>query len=216
MRTADGRRLATGLATLLVAGCRSGTAGGESSGPAPVAVVIGEPVSRAAFERELRQLRGVSVGHDPSSSLGSPPWYRRRGSTPSDTTASSRPTRGCGPGARTYRVPWAQLLKKVFAVEVLACLDCGGRLQVIAFIADDAVAGRILLHLGLDSANPARATTAPTPPTPIESSPPSSVRPGPFLVPVACPLPGRANPFRSSWTRATSFRNCGYPTRMAV
>ena len=120
--------------------------------------------------------------------LGSPPWYRRRGSTRSDTTASSHPTPGCGPGsflrlpeasdptpsppssrpkpntgARTYRVPWADLLKKVFAVDVLACPDCGGRLQIIAFIADDTVARRILLHLRLDSRGPpvARAQAPP-------------------------------------------------------
>ena len=37
------------------------------------------------------------------------------------------------------------------------------------------------------SANSARATTVPTPSTPIESSPPSSVRPRPVLVLVACP-----------------------------
>jgi len=55
------------------------------------------------------------------------------------------------------------LLKKVFAVDVLACPDCGGRLQIIAFISDDAVARRILLHLGLDSRGPtvARAQAPP-------------------------------------------------------
>jgi hypothetical protein len=63
------------------------------------------------------------------------------------------------PGDRTYR---------------LACPDCGGRLQIIAFIADDAVPRRILLHLGLDSRG-------------------SSVSPGPVLVPVAGAL---SNPSR--------------------
>jgi len=66
-------------------------------------------------------------------------------------------------GTRTYRLPWADLLKKVFAVDVLACPDCGGRLKIIAFISDDAVARRILLHLGLDSRGPpvARAQAPP-------------------------------------------------------
>lgn len=49
--------IAAGLAALLVAGCRQGAGGGESTGPAPVAVVNGEPISRAAFDRELQQLR---------------------------------------------------------------------------------------------------------------------------------------------------------------
>ena len=61
--------IAAGLATLLVAGCRSGTAGGESTGPAPVAVVNGEPVSRATFERELQQLRVGGEGGGPSDVL---------------------------------------------------------------------------------------------------------------------------------------------------
>ncbi len=45
--------------------------------------------------------------------------------------------------ARTHRAPWAELLKKVFALDVLASPDCGGRLQIIAFIAEATVAGRI-------------------------------------------------------------------------
>ena len=74
-----------------------------------------------------------------------------------------RPRPKAIPGTRTYRLPWADLLKKVFAVDVLACPDCGGRLQIIAFIADDTVARRILLHLGLDSRGPpvARAQAPP-------------------------------------------------------
>ncbi len=55
---------------------------------------------------------------------------------------------------RACRVPWAELLKKVFDVDVLACPECGGRLRLIAFMADGKVAGRILDHLGLDAAGP--------------------------------------------------------------
>jgi hypothetical protein len=48
----------------------------------------------------------------------------------------------------------ADLLKKVFALDVLACPACGGRLQVIAFIAQALVAKRILDHLGLGASGP--------------------------------------------------------------
>jgi len=58
-----------GLASLLVAGCRSSTAGGEGAAPSPVAVVNGEPVSRAAFDRELQQLRVGGEGGGPSDVL---------------------------------------------------------------------------------------------------------------------------------------------------
>ena len=57
---------------LLAPGCRSGSPGGEGAGPAPVAVVNGEPVSRAAFERELQQLRvGGGEGSGPTDQLKS-------------------------------------------------------------------------------------------------------------------------------------------------
>ena len=66
------------------------------------------------------------------------------------TPSTAKPSRT----AATYRLPWADLLKKVFAVDVLACPACGGRLRVIAFIAEALVAKRILDHLGLDACGP--------------------------------------------------------------
>jgi Putative transposase len=62
------------------------------------------------------------------------------------------------PPLHTCRVPWADLLEKVFAIDVLACPECGGRLRLIAFIAEARVARRILDHLGLDSTVPPLAT----------------------------------------------------------
>jgi hypothetical protein len=86
-------------------------------------------------------------------------------STSSSATGKPAP-RGDRP-ARSYRVPWAELLKKVLAVDVLAC-PCGGRLQLVAFIAKATVAKRILDHLGLDPRGPplARAQAPPDLPEP--------------------------------------------------
>ena len=54
---------------------------------------------------------------------------------------------------------WAASMRRVFAVDVLACPRCGGRLRVIATIQDPAVVRAILAHLGLalgpDSPGPA-------------------------------------------------------------
>jgi len=61
--------IAAGLVALLAAGCRSGSDGAEKAGPAPVAVVNGEPITRAAFERELQQLRVAGEGSGPTDVL---------------------------------------------------------------------------------------------------------------------------------------------------
>jgi len=59
---------------------------------------------------------------------------------------------------RAYRIPWAELLKKVFAVDVLSCPVCSGRMKLIAYIASSSVARRILEHLGLPTTGPPLAT----------------------------------------------------------
>jgi len=53
------------------------------------------------------------------------------------------------------------LLLKVFALDVLECPRCNGRLEIIAFIAEYGVAKRILDHLGLDSRAPPMAGARP-------------------------------------------------------
>jgi hypothetical protein len=51
-------------------------------------------------------------------------------------------------------VAWADLLRRVVALDILACPDCGGRLRLLATIADRAVVQTILTHLGLPVALP--------------------------------------------------------------
>ncbi len=62
-----------------------------------------------------------------------------------------------GPGA--YQ--WAELMRRTFGFEVLACPRCGGRLRLVALIEEASVVQRILRHLGLPTevpeARPARA-----------------------------------------------------------
>jgi hypothetical protein len=49
----------------------------------------------------------------------------------------------------------------VFAADVLACPECGGRLEVIAFITQPSVAKQILDHLGLASQGAPVANASP-------------------------------------------------------
>jgi len=47
------------------------------------------------------------------------------------------------------RKSWAQLIQKIYEVDPLICPKCQGRMRVIAFIEDDDVIRKILVHLGL-------------------------------------------------------------------
>lgn len=48
-----------------------------------------------------------------------------------------------------FRIDWASLLKRVFAVDVLQCGRCDGRMRVLAVIDDPRAVKKILEHLGL-------------------------------------------------------------------
>ncbi len=52
------------------------------------------------------------------------------------------------PRTRAGRLPWADLLRRVFADDVLQCA-CGGRRSVIAVVTDPTVARTLLLVLDL-------------------------------------------------------------------
>lgn len=65
---------------------------------------------------------------------------------------------GEAPAASTRaRMSWAQLLKRVFAIDITTCPQCGGTLTLPAAIEDPAVIIKILTHLGLPSRAPPRA-----------------------------------------------------------
>jgi hypothetical protein len=72
-----------------------------------------------------------------------------------------------GEGANTARRPryrsWAELMRRAFEADVLACPRCGGRMTVLATIDDPAVIRRILTHLGLstDAGEPALGRAPP-------------------------------------------------------
>ncbi len=72
-----------------------------------------------------------------------------------------RPAASGRPGPR--RLPWAELLQRVFELDALRCPNCGARMRLVAAIEDPEVARRILACLDL----PARAP--PLGPAPAES-----------------------------------------------
>lgn len=52
---------------------------------------------------------------------------------------------------RQRAMSWAQRLKRVFAIDMETCRQCGGKLRVIASIEEPTVIERILEHLGRDA-----------------------------------------------------------------
>ena len=60
-------------------------------------------------------------------------------------------------GSAKGRMRWAQLLKRVFDIDIEQCPHCGGQLKLIAAIEEPAVIARILTHLGLAAQPPPRA-----------------------------------------------------------
>ena len=52
---------------------------------------------------------------------------------------------------------WAQLLKRVFDIDMEHCPNCGGTLTILAAILDPTVIAKILAHLGLPIRAPPRA-----------------------------------------------------------
>lgn len=58
---------------------------------------------------------------------------------------------------RPVRLSWARLLKRVFALDLEHCPNCGAKLKIIAAIIEQPVIEKILTHLGLQARAPPRA-----------------------------------------------------------
>jgi len=65
---------------------------------------------------------------------------------------SEKPADATERHARNYA--WSELMKRVFAADVLACTHCGGRLRILATIRAPEITRRILDHLGIPSRPP--------------------------------------------------------------
>jgi hypothetical protein len=69
-----------------------------------------------------------------------------------DVREEAAPEDGDASGATPSRAgayQWAELMRRTFGVDVLACPRCGGRLRLVALIEQASVVQRILRHLAL-------------------------------------------------------------------
>src|SRR5262249_55408168 len=105
---------------------------------------------------------------------------------PGPTASAASPA--AGPDSTGEKTPprawsWAALMHRAFAVDVLACPHCGGRLRLIATLHDPAVIRKILAHLGRapseESPGPPRPRPAPPRPKLILARAVAAVGPGP-------------------------------------
>jgi len=78
------------------------------------------------------------------------------------TAEALRPMTMAAP-VRARRLRWSELLKRVFAVDVLRCEKCGGRRTVQAFLPGPALAQDVLRGLGINT-QPLRVAKARGPP----------------------------------------------------
>jgi hypothetical protein len=90
--------------------------------------------------------KGATTGHIPRASPD--------GVAPADARAPPA-------YVRPRHFSWADLLRRTFEIDILACTDCGNRLRLVATIEDRRVIERILLHLGLPTDPPAAAPARP-------------------------------------------------------
>ena len=80
----------------------------------------------------------------------------REAAAPEDGNASC-----AKPRAGAYQ--WAELMRRTFGVDVVACPRCGGRLRLVALIDQASVIQRILRHLGLPTDVPEPRPARPPP-----------------------------------------------------
>jgi hypothetical protein len=71
-------------------------------------------------------------------------------------TPRGRPQAPPAAGRPSYR-PWAQLLARTFAVDVLACPECHGRMRLLAMVEDPANVARTLAAVGEATEVPPRS-----------------------------------------------------------
>jgi len=85
-------------------------------------------------------------------------------SSPDESPAEPARARRSGPPGNPRRLPWAELMRRVFAIDVLECPPpCGGRLRILAAIHDRDVVRAILDCLGLPSRAPPTLPARPDP-----------------------------------------------------
>lgn len=118
-----------------------------------------EPSDSVVLRRPWARLRGQSAPS--AATVARAPLPSVALVSAANTAGAEEPVSTPDPRTRAFlealklglgsRIPWAELLKRVYDVDALAC-SCGGRLRFIALILESDVARRMLDSLALESA----------------------------------------------------------------
>jgi hypothetical protein len=135
---------------------------------APFPVIVSHPLrARAAGPSTIGAKVGPAPGIQPAG-----PTPTRRPRPPDAVLAAPLPTPEQPPSAlRKRRLEWAELMRRVFRIDVLECPRCGGRLKLLAAIDQPEVIEKILSSLGLSARAPPPAPAQP--PDPDLDAPPA-------------------------------------------
>jgi len=115
----------------------------------------GEAISETASEQARAAVPAMKASSAPRTGPGleaGGDWPRT--DTNSQASAAPRPPPPTPGYARPKHYTWAALLQRTFAIDVLACPGCGGRLRLVSTIERRAVVKKILRHLGLPADAP--------------------------------------------------------------
>jgi hypothetical protein len=59
-----------------------------------------------------------------------------------------------GDEAKSRRLSWSQLIRKVYEIDPLLCTFCGAQVRIVAFLVERSSLRRILQHLDVDGQQP--------------------------------------------------------------
>jgi hypothetical protein len=112
------------------------------------ALSVAQAVPEAA--EQVQATQGAIAAGPAADALGAPRDKHRQVVTVVDA-ADRAPAASATPKGRLRprRLPWAELLQRVFAVDALRCPRCGARMRLLAAIEDPGIACRILECLDL-------------------------------------------------------------------
>jgi hypothetical protein len=124
-----------------------------------------EPIASAAHDPAAAVPPGpvttAPVMAAPATAAPTAPAASRAAPGPSVDTVDSPAAERAAPRQRYWA--WADLMRGVFQIDILACAVCGGRLRFIATIEDPPVVQRILAHVGLPTTLPEACPARPPP-----------------------------------------------------